>query len=626
MLILTLDTKVHRRSHGNKAVWLSKLLRARQVIPPTIIVSSVESASAAAVSKAFHKFAKGQKVIVRSSSRQEDSANRSLAGCFASEIVLFSEIPAAIARIRQHALSLGALGFREQNLPVLIQPLIEGWGGVYLSELSGSGETLVLSKLGVSAVTTGLGDGASFVGKNHPIFVSALEACRKVRDSLQISIDLEFVVKDGGIIFLQCRPLTCPIPSQDRHGLSEHFPTPLRRLVGELWQNVLSAKLGVALHFKDNYLVGFPDDASGVEDKALARKDLEKALRFYRTKLFPRWNRILRKLPNECRRVQGNGAWRVAHEAWLKFLDDYFNNPHEQTVRAAVHACESGVGISPNFLKRMRLYRNVQKSLFISDVPRPIERVANAPAMRAYLAEFGSEFLVENDFSTPTLMERPDLFLASMPSPQVAPRLPRLERTLLREVAWLAEEDNGFKGRFGRILRAETLRLASIWLEEKKLTDAEHIWDCGLSDLESEGKYMRSQSRPESNVFKTVQTEPRSLHLPAVILSPGNAIGRASLAGNATEDSILIRPTLNPQDYVALSHAAGAIVAAGSLTCHGALFARDIGKPLFRCPALFQLATEDVVLRLCMMPSQIEITRPQKGDSEFGLSRKIPVT
>lgn len=623
MLILTTETKVHRRSHGNKAVWLSKLLQANQTIPPTIIVPSVESPSAHAVSKVFRKLAKGEKAIVRSSSRQEDSANRSLAGCFASEVVSLSEIPAAIERIRQHALNLGALGFREQNLPVLIQPVIEGWGGVYLSGRSGEGETMVLSKLGVSAVTTGLGDGASFVGKSHPVFVSALEACRKIRAILQISIDLEFVVKNDGVIFLQCRPLTCPIPSQDRHGLSEHFPTPLRRLVGELWQNALSAKLGVALHFKDSYLVGFSDEAPETENKPPTQNELQKALRFYRTKLFPRWNRILRKLSNQCRRLPEQDGWRKAHNAWLEFLDEYFKNPHEQTVRAAVHACESGVGISPSFLKRTRLYRGVQKSLYISGVPRPIDRVVNAPAMRAYLAEFGSEFLVENDFSTPTLTERPDLFLASMPPPQLPARVPRLQRTLLREVAWLAEEDNVFKGRFGKILRAETLRLASSWFQEKKLTDAEHIWDCALSDLESKGQSVRVYSPGEPNSFKAVQSEPQSLHLPAVILSPGNAIGRASLAGNATENSILIRPTLNPQDYVALSHAAGAIVAAGSLTCHGAIFARDIGKPLFRCPALFQLATEDVVLRLCMMPPQIEITRPQRGDSEFGLSRKV---
>ena len=616
MLILTIETKVHQRSHGNKAVWLSKLLQAKQNIPPTIIVPSVELPSAHAFAKVFRKLATGEKAIVRSSSRQEDSAKRSLAGCFASEVVSLSEIPAAIERIRQHALSLGALGFRERNLPVLIQPVIEGWGGVYLSERFGDGETMVLSKLGVSAVTTGLGDGASFVGKSHPVFVSALEACRKIRDIFQISIDLEFVVKNEGVIFLQCRPLTCPIPSQDRHGLSEHFPTPLRRLVGELWQNVLSAKLGVALHFKDSYLVGFPDEESEIESKQPAREDLQKALRFYRTKLFPRWNRILRKLPKQCRGLPEQDGWRKAHDAWLKFLDDYFNNPHEQTVRAAVHACESGVGISPNFLKRTRLYRGVQNSLQISGVPRPLDRVTNAPAMRAYLAEFGSEFLVENDFSTPTLMERPDLFLASMPPPQGTPRLPRLQRTLLREVAWLAEEDNGFKGRFGNILRTETLRLASRWLQEKKLTDLEQIWDCALSDLESEGRSVRVYSKSESSSFKTVQNEPQKLCLPAVILSPGNAFGRASLAGNATENSILIRPALNPQDYVALSHAAGAIVASGSLTCHGAIFARDIGKPLFRCPALFQLASEDVVLRLCMMPPGIEITRLEKPSAK----------
>jgi hypothetical protein len=192
----------------------------------------------------------------------------------------------------------------------------------------------------------------------------------------------------------------------------------------------------------------------------------------------------------------------------------------------------------------------------------------------------------------------------------------------LREVAWLAEEDNSYKGRFAQILRSETLRLASRWVREKKLTDIEHIWDCGLYDLENESQPVRTHSAKEASPSRTAQIEPEAFRLPAVILSPGNAIGRASIAGSETQDKILIRPTLNPQDYVALSHAAGAVVAAGSLTCHGALFARDIGKPLFRCPALFQLATEDVILRLCVMPPHVEITRKKPDDSGFNLSRK----
>lgn len=620
MLTLTDQTKVNRRNHGNKAVWLSKLLHAGQNIPETILVPSVETPSAKEVLKALPKFSAAQMVIVRSSSRQEDTAKRALAGCFSSEIVSTTDVPAAIRRVRQHALSLGALGLREANLPVLIQPVIEGWGGVYLSALSGQGETMMVSKLGVSAVTAGLGDGASFVSKSHPVYATALKACRKVRDALQISIDLEFIIKKDTVIFLQCRPLTCPFPSQDERGLSEHFPTPLRRLVGELWQNALSARLGVAVRYKDGYLVGFSDEASGIENEVPADEDLKAALRFYRTTLFPRWNKTLRKLSRECRKLHEIAGWQKAHNAWLEFLDDYFNNAHERTVRRAVRACESGVGISPDFGKRTRLYRAVQNCLFISGVPRPVDRVANSQAMLAYLAELGSEFLVENDFSTPTLQERPDLFLASMPPPQPAARLPKPPRTLLRQVAWLAEEDNGYKGRFAQILRSETLRLASRWVREKKLTDIEHIWDCGLHDLENESQPVRTHFAKENSPSRTV--EPEAFRLPAVILSPGNAIGRASIAGSETQDKILIRPALHPQDYVALSHAAGAVVAAGSLTCHGALFARDIGKPLFRCPALFQLATEDVIVRLCVMPPHVEITRKQTDDSGYNLSRK----
>src|ERR1043166_7167479 len=147
MVILTEETKINRRNHGNKVLGLSKLLKAKQFVPPTIIIAAGESPSRNAISKAFRKLSKSQKAIVRSSSRQEDGAKRALAGCFTSEIVSVTKIADAISRVRQHALNLGALGLREQNLPVLIQPLLKGWGGVYMSEISGDGETMILSKL-----------------------------------------------------------------------------------------------------------------------------------------------------------------------------------------------------------------------------------------------------------------------------------------------------------------------------------------------------------------------------------------------------------------------------------------------------------------------------------------------
>jgi len=260
----------------------------------------------------------------------------------------------------------------------------------------------------------------------------------------------------------------------------------------------------------------------------------------------------------------------------------------------------------------MRLLSTLHKIVFGSGHRKPTAEILNSPVMQEYLAEFGCEFFGDNDLSAPTAAEAPELFLASLPEPTAAVRVPISQGGLLRQVAWLVEEDNIYKARFAAELRHSIIHLAKALVREGKLGSADDIWDCGLHEIErGEPFRKRHSSGPKNN-----STGNRHIRLgtnqPAIILAPGEAVGKATRAQPITESSVLVRSVIDARDYPALMAAAGAVVAFGSPGCHAALFARDIGKPLYRCPVVVGGVPEAASLRLCSEPPRIEFVRGRR--------------
>ncbi len=607
MLVLRRSSRLNSELHGSKAIGLQRLLRAGLRIPTTLVVAAGETPTPDAIKRFVGRLEGGRSLMIRSSSRHEDSPDRSLAGCFMSEQTSERGIRASIARVRAHAATLEHLNAVEDSVPVLIQPVLTGWGGVYLGEKDLTTHSLTLSRLGVSAVTSGRTAPFDLLPVAHPVYQRTLKICREAHAKLGGQVDIELVLNGRGVVFLQCRPLTRKLVPELDAGLSEHFPSPLRRLVGELWERVLSETLGIAVSYRDGFLFGLVDDAPGpISPKPSAAK-LKAAHTFYRRRLFPSWDKRLRDLRDECARLDPSAGWWRARGAWKAFLDEYFNNPHEPTARSAAAHCRSGAGISPTLRRRMKYLSALHKIVFGSGHRKPTAEILNSPVMQEYLAEFGCEFFGDNDLSAPTAAEAPELFLASLPEPTTAVRVPMSREGLLRQVAWLVEEDNIYKSRFAAEFRHATMRLADALVHEGKLGASDDIWDCGLHEVErGEPVRKRLGSAKKSNNGN------RQIHLgvsqPAIILAPGEAVGLATRTQPITENSVLVRSVIDARDYPALMAAAGGVVAFGSPGCHAALFARDIGKPLYRCPVVVSGVPEAASLRLCSQPPRIELT------------------
>ncbi|MCY2939815.1 MAG: hypothetical protein NTV55_15865, partial [Planctomycetota bacterium] len=179
--------------YGNKAVGLWRLRQCEVRIPPTVMVAAGLQPDWADLAWIAEQLGSPAEFVVRSSSSKEDSASESLAGVFSSEVAERSTLLAAVERVREQAATSSVCRQGRHPIPVLIQPRLGGPGGVYLFDRQCGRDSLTLSALGPSAVTSGTTTLSDQLPSHAREYQDALERCRNVARRLG-SIDLELIL------------------------------------------------------------------------------------------------------------------------------------------------------------------------------------------------------------------------------------------------------------------------------------------------------------------------------------------------------------------------------------------------------------------------------------------------
>jgi phosphohistidine swiveling domain-containing protein len=578
---LSTDSYLERARHGGKACGLQQLLRAGGRVPPTFVLEA-GTYSSPDLSNWLHQ-CDASEFLVRSSAPEEDGFERSGAGAYLSLRVALDLVHASIAQVATQGEAASG-----RPIAVLIQPALDGPGGVYLRDLSADAESLRIALSGPSGITSGAALPPDLLMSDSPEAVLALRDCRLMAGTLGGAVDLEFVIVQGSMMWLQYRPLLAHIPTQSA-GLSEHFPSALPPLCGTLWADVLQREYGEGVEFDGSYIVGLSDDGDDViETGGPSHSELRAAERYYYGVLFPRWRELCNGL--RTTRSEPVGDFLRVIEAWRTFWHDYLSNPHETVVRRARRAAGAEAGMSPSVREHMsRLYRARSE---LSQAEMNAGHIS--PAVALYVEDYGYLPLAGNDFSQPTLRELPETCLrqifAANPPPKRLGTVP-----LLHQVAWLTEEDNFYKWRLAAHVRYSILYLGEFLRAQGTCSSADAIWSVTLEDL------LRSFEHPDQPLFNFSEAVPGEASAPerritvpttyptnrshgAAVLAPGTASARAANTDNFQPGDVLFSVALDASDYGLLSIASAAVVALGGLDSHVALFARELGIPLFRCP------------------------------------------
>lgn len=598
-------------SFGNKARGLWRLKQCEVYVPPTILVAAEYQLTASDLEWVSKNLGSVEKYIVRSSSDKEDTDVLSLAGVFHSEAAYLEEIVAVIERIRRHAAKSAVYSEGVKSIPVLIQPYLAGIGGVYLFDRQSGHDSLTLSTLGPSAVTSGATTPADQISTTSVEFQFVLRVCRELTQKLGGSADLELILNKGNCIFLQYRPLTRPLYFQLPNGLSSYFPSWLRPLCGSLWAEELSQVLDLSsVRYEDGFILGLGTSSSSLSNNSRIPSDdiLADAEHFYNNYLFPKWNRDLDKLAIDINELSPAAAYREAKLAWSLFLNEYFTNQYESTVSLARAISPPGMGLSPNTQDRLRLFSRASQEIANSkNNTIQQESPLSLPCVVEYLNKYGFYLLEEHDFSQPTLAEQPDSLIALLSQAGMIDVPDYTEPNLLLKVAWLAEDDNEYKHHFSALLRQSIIRLGVEQTSKAILPNPDAIWDLYSSEVEEiiHGRVYDFARRSIFRLSNSIRSISSKGTFSAEILSPGEVRGLAS-RDTVDRNRILLRIVIETADYPLLMNAAGAVVSLGTPQSHGAIFARDIGKPLYRCPAI-QTIPEETPISLFMNPPRVQI-------------------
>ena len=282
--------------YGNKAAGLWRLQKCEVRIPPTVMVAAGLQPGWAELAWIAEQLGNPAEYVVRSSSSNEDSTSESLAGVFSSEVAERPTVLAAVERVRNHAATSSVCRPGQHPIPVLIQPRLGGPGGVYLFDRQSGRDSLTLSALGPSAVTSGTTTSSDQLPRDAREYQAGLEACRGVARRLG-SVDLELIFVGGEWVFLQCRPLTRPLFAESMAGLSSYFPAWLPPLCGTLWAEQLSETLRLdGVRYDDGFILGLGGSEESKDVTTVTTSEYEAAERFYAEILFPKWEDTLSRL------------------------------------------------------------------------------------------------------------------------------------------------------------------------------------------------------------------------------------------------------------------------------------------------------------------------------------------
>jgi hypothetical protein len=597
--------------YGNKAVGLWRLRQCEVRIPPTVMVAAGLQPDWADLVWIAEQLGNPAEFIVRSSSSKEDTASESLAGVFTSEVAERPTLLAAVERVREQAATSSVCRQGRRPIPVLIQPRLGGPGGVYLFDRQCGRDSITLSVLGPSAVTSGTTTPSDQLPKNAAEYQAALEACRRVARRLG-SVDLELILVDGDWIFLQCRPLTRPLSTECMAGLSSYFPSWLPPLCGTLWAEQLAKTLRLdGVRYDDGFILGLADSDDIKEATTVSTTECEAAERFYTEILFPKWENTLNFLRLVVRDFAAEAAYRETRSAWSEFLRDYFTNPHEKIVASARAAGPAGMAITPRLRNRLTMFAQAAGEVAseVSHVHGQPEKLLSLPSVAKYLNLYGFQLLEGHDFSQPTLAEQPAAFVALLTQAGRIELPDVVAPDALLRAAWLAEDDNDYKQRFCALLRQSILRLGADWTARGLLPERDAVWHLTATGVERvlAGRTSEFEKTATFRLAEGSAPAGRIGTFSAEILSPGRGCGVANRDGRGGANLILLRTVIETTDYPLLMSSAGAVVALGTPQSHGAIFARDIGKPLYRCPAVVQSVTEGTLLTLHDTPATVQV-------------------
>ena len=426
------------------------------------------------------------------------------------------------------------------------------------------------------------------------------------------SIDLELILVGGECVFLQCRPLTRPLFNQTVAGLSSYFPSWLPPLCGTLWAEQLSETLRLdGVRYDDGFIIGLGGSEDSKDVTPVTTPECEAAERYYTEVLFPKWETTLTRLRATVQELAAEDAYRDARSAWAEFLRDYFNNPYEGVVAAARAAGRSGMAITPRVRDRLTLFARAAREVAsgVSHGHGQLGRLLAFPSVVEYLGLYGFQLLEGHDFSQPTLAEQPAAFLAQLTQAGRVELPDAVAPDVLLRVAWLAEDDNEYKQRFCAMLRQSILRLGADWTAKGLLPERDAVWRLTATEVEGvqAGQASRFEMREPFRLAEQLDAVGRIGTFAAELLSPGRVSGVANRDGRGGANLILLRTVIETTDYPLLMSSAGAVVALGTPQSHGAIFARDIGKPLYRCPAVVQTVNDGMLLTLHDTPATVRV-------------------
>lgn len=583
--------KVEIKKHGGKVIGLHELMLLEMNVPKTIVLPKDYTPDEESLKSVVSFFGETNSVIVRSSSPYEDIENSSMAGVFHSEITVVSNLIHVIRKIRASAKSISLkLNLPQDEIPVIIQPVVEGsYGGVYLSD-DNSNDRLVISSLGVSSVTSGINGAIDTLSENDPIYNQTMTQLRELRDKINYGIDVEFIISsDGKLNFLQKRrnnSVIAPEITLDGFKLSDHFPFILSNLEGSIWHNIFEEVFPQKTLFKNNRIYDRQNENINISQN-FGKLELLAAYDYYYDILFPKWEntftQFLYQVKQDSDPVE---MWRKVYSQWKQFYHEYFCNPHYATISSTKNQLTSGVSIAPCIVNWINNLYNLCDKIGTDEYETTV---------KSFIDTFFYYFFTNNCFSQPSLEESPEvveIMIKNIPSAKRRVDV-KTEPSLELKVSWLCEEDNRYKNMFNYLLRKAIVKLSIHLVSISRISETSVIWNIQIAELDKiingTSKYSQNilQDRSSSQIKKDTDTIRNSYT--AEVLSGGNAEGNVSKELNSFQESnILVRVSLEVWNYPLFLNSAGAIVSIGSKNYHSAIFARDVSIPLYKSAAAVQ--------------------------------------
>lgn len=617
MIELSRDSLVSRERHGGKAVGLHALLVYGLPIPPTIIFEPGEFAEEGSLQKLQCIFADSSLLIARSSAPQEDGKSISYAGAFHSAVFKINEFRDAIRNVTEENRRIQvAYDGCATSIPLVIQPYYGASpGGVFLRDAEGL-EVLTVSRLGPSSVTNGSATDFSLFSDEEPFYRNLKKVISLELRSVPGALDVEFVVVDGMVLYLQFRPLSKPL-THDSHKenfrlrRSSHFPFALTRFEESVWQPLLEAYFPTSVVFRNRVVYEVGAATQSVNKQIPDEAELLWAEKYY-SSLFKKWQEMYScMLSSMSEASNSRELLRRVWVGWREFYDEYFGNEAAPTIEAVYQLGVSGGSACPSHVEWTRALAE----LTLDD--------ADCPKLAAFRERFSYMLSRANYITSASIVDQPKRLRLLIDCAKNSSLVePVINPSLLLRVAWLSDEDNVYKLKFNYLLRMAVQKLARELVKIGLLADTEKIWNITLPEL---------LNGDLAEVARSIAVETGGSLTGAVndigeyeaeILSEGSATGAVFCDLDAFESQgVFVAESIEAADYPIFAKCSAGVVAVGSLTYHSAIFARDLGIPLYKSELAAKSLKHGQIVHLGQVSDGLGSIKVFQGVSSGGMAR-----